>query len=67
MSWLSAIDKTLNDSKLVFADGSSRTVYAGESMPFEDGLILGEVNWTDTIDLDGINKVEIMEEIIELK
>ena len=36
-------------------------------MPFEDGLILGEVNWTDTIDLDGINKVEIMEEIIELK
>lgn len=67
MSWFTAVDKTLSDSKLIFADGTKKTVYAGESLPYEAGLVLGEVNWYGSVDVNGCTAVEIMGQIIEIR
>ena len=67
MTWFDAVDKTLYDSKLIFADGTEKTVYAGESLPYEEGLVLGEVNWYGSVDVDGCTAVQIMDQRIEVK
>lgn len=66
MSWIGCLDELLGESKLLFADGSEKEVYAGESFPYENGRVHGSVQWAGTIDIHAVTAVEVQGQKIEL-